>query len=88
MTDPIELVLVGNKIDLGNRMVSKAEGQKVAEGYNAKYYETSCQTGENVEDMFADLFYNALALKFEEYVEDLGAAAANAGPDPAAVMPS
>ena len=70
MTEPIELVLVGNKIDLGNRAVSKADGQKMAASLNAKYYETSCQSGENIEDMFADLFYNSLALKFEEYVEE------------------
>nr|MDO8134692.1 Rab family GTPase [Candidatus Njordarchaeum guaymaensis] len=51
----IPLVLVGNKIDLPNRAVSRAEGEKVAKELRAVYVETSAKTGENVRKLFERL---------------------------------
>ena len=34
--------------------------------HNPRYYETSALTGDNIEEMFSELFYSALALKFSE----------------------
>ena len=45
-------VLVGNKIDLeSKREVSKNEGLTLANQLNVEFYETSCLTNENVEEM-------------------------------------
>ena len=45
-------VLVGNKIDLeSKRQVSKKEGLTLANQLNVEFYETSCLTNENVEEM-------------------------------------
>ena len=67
--EPVELALIANKVDIKERAVGKEEGQLLAQEWNAKYYETSALTGDNIDDMFADLFYNSLAIKFEEYIE-------------------
>ncbi|TNV75552.1 hypothetical protein FGO68_gene14049 [Halteria grandinella] len=51
-TDNLVKVLVGNKCDLmQERKVLPDEGEKVAEHYNCKYFETSAETGENVQEM-------------------------------------
>ena len=68
--EKVEFVLIGNKID-SDRIVGEDEGANLAKEWNAKYYETSALTGDNVEEMFVDLFYNSLAAKFEEYTEPL-----------------
>ena len=45
-------VLVGNKIDLeSKREVSKNEGLTLANQLNIEFFETSCLTNENVEEM-------------------------------------
>ncbi len=46
------LVLVGNKIDLEQRDVSKEEGEKLAQELGMTYIEASAKTGENIEDLF------------------------------------
>ncbi|HEY0088341.1 MAG TPA: GTP-binding protein [Candidatus Lokiarchaeia archaeon] len=48
----INFILVGNKIDLENRKVTKAEGEQIAKQLNIAYIETSAKTGENIEDAF------------------------------------
>jgi small GTP-binding protein len=48
----INFILVGNKIDLENRKVTKAEGEQMAKQLNTAYIETSAKTGENIEDAF------------------------------------
>jgi small GTP-binding protein len=68
--EKVKFVLIGNKID-SDRIVGEDEGANLAKEWNAKYYETSALTGDNVEEMFVDLFYNSLAAKFEEYAEPL-----------------
>jgi small GTP-binding protein len=49
------LVLVGNKIDLPNRVISKGEGEKAAKEVHAIHIETSARTGENVRKLFEKL---------------------------------
>ena len=52
------IILIGNKLDLeGNRCVSKEEGENFAKNNcgGINFYETSCKTGENVENAINDL---------------------------------
>ena len=51
----IIVLLVGNKSDLSERVVEKAEGKRVAESYNISFFETSAKDGENVQEIFHEL---------------------------------
>ncbi|TNV75573.1 hypothetical protein FGO68_gene9632 [Halteria grandinella] len=65
-TDNLVKVLVGNKSDLmQERKVFPDEGEKVAEHYNCKYFETSAETGENVQEMAGYL----IKLAYEKELE-------------------
>ena len=58
--DDKPIILIGNKTDLNDkRAVNKEDGEKFAKtlGDGVKFYETSCKTGENVEDAINDLVY-------------------------------
>lgn len=46
------IVLVGNKIDLPNRKVTKEEGKRMAADLKIGYFELSAKTGENVTELF------------------------------------
>ncbi|MHA1319681.1 MAG: GTP-binding protein [Promethearchaeota archaeon] len=49
----IVLILVGNKIDLeSKRVVSRDEGEALAQKLKLTYLETSAKTGENIDDAF------------------------------------
>ena len=49
----INLVLVGNKIDLeSERKISKEDGMELATEYGMEFFEASAKTGENIEDIF------------------------------------
>ena len=48
------MYLIGNKIDL-EREVLKGEAKNFAEENNLRYFETSCLTGEGVQEFFNDL---------------------------------
>ena len=48
-------VLVGNKCDKAERVITEEQGRKLAEEYNMKFYETSAKTGQNVEEAFTYL---------------------------------
>jgi len=49
----IVLILVGNKIDLeSKRVVSRDEGEALAQNLKLTYVETSAKTGENIDDAF------------------------------------
>lgn len=54
MTDPVDVVLVGNKCDM-ERAVSTQEGQEMAEEFGIPYFETSAKTGLNVESTFLQI---------------------------------
>lgn len=57
----IPIIIVGNKIDLNNRVVTLEDGKKLAKkiskelGYKVPYYETSAKTGETIKKVFNDL---------------------------------
>jgi len=46
------VILIGNKADVENREVEKSEGEKLADQYNIKFFETSAKTGQNVQEAF------------------------------------
>jgi Ras-related protein Rab-8A len=49
----VEKVLIGNKADwLEKKVISTEQGQRLAEEYGMKFFETSAKTGENVQDTF------------------------------------
>jgi len=53
--DPIIKILVGNKADEQDKMViSTAMGQKLADEYGIKFYQTSAKNNENVTELFDD----------------------------------
>lgn len=59
-SEDIVKVLVGNKCDMNNRVVSVSEGQKLANEYGIRFFETSAKTGVGVDEAFLDLARQAL----------------------------
>ncbi len=55
----VPVMLVGNKIDLA-RQVSREEAESLARAWNLPYAEISCQSGENVHNLFVELAQYAL----------------------------
>ncbi|TFF98501.1 MAG: GTP-binding protein [Promethearchaeota archaeon] len=55
------LLLIGNKIDLKDRIVvTKEQGEKYAEEYGFEFIQTSAKTGNNVDKAFHDLIKDVL----------------------------
>ncbi|KAL6880052.1 hypothetical protein ACP4OV_011617 [Aristida adscensionis] len=52
-SDNVNKILVGNKVDMDSkRVVSTAQGQKLADEYGMQFFETSAKTNQNVEQVF------------------------------------
>jgi small GTP-binding protein len=51
-TSKLTMILVANKIDLPNRVVSTEEGQSYAKEKNLEYFETSAKENLHVDDVF------------------------------------
>jgi Ras-related protein Rab-8A len=51
----VEIILVGNKIDIENRQVSTEEGKNLGIKYGVPFVETSAMSGEGVEKAFLTL---------------------------------
>ena len=49
------MMLVGNKIDLENRSVTKEEGEKMARNHGMMFIETSAKTRIGVQEAFEEL---------------------------------
>lgn len=54
------VVVCGNKIDTGKRVVTEEEGRHWAESKGFLYFETSASSGEGVTDMFETLFRHVI----------------------------
>ncbi len=56
-TTNVVIYLAGNKIDVDEKLkeVKTENGQKIADEYNIKFYETSAKDGTNVNTVFEDL---------------------------------
>ena len=53
--EEVNLILIGNKCDLADRMVEKERGEKMAEKLKIKYFETSALTGKGINEAFEEL---------------------------------
>lgn len=53
--DPVPRVLVGNKTDLGTRVVSTEEGKALAAKWGCRYVEVSARLNDNVKGAFQGL---------------------------------
>ena len=58
--DKMPIVLIGNKMDLTDRVINKEMGEEKASCFNIPFFETSCKTGENVEKAFYNLIEQIL----------------------------
>lgn len=56
----IPITLIGNKIDIPERVVNYDEGMQMARKCAAAYRETSAKTGEKIDDVFIELSYRIL----------------------------
>ena len=45
-------ILVGYKCDKSDRIISKEEGQKLADEFNMSFFETSAKNNQNVNEVF------------------------------------
>ena len=50
------IILVGNKIDMPNRKISKEDAENFAKDYNIKYFETSAKTGKGIQEAFNQIY--------------------------------
>ena len=57
----VKKVLVGNKCDKPDRVISEEEGKKLANEYNMSFFETSAKTNKNVTEVFEFLTREILA---------------------------
>ena len=53
--EEISLILLGNKCDIEERMVSKERGKEMADGLKVNYYETSALNGTGIYEAFEEL---------------------------------
>ena len=53
--EEINLILIGNKCDLADRMVEKERGEDMAKKLKIKYFETSALTGQGINEAFEEL---------------------------------
>ena len=57
-------ILVGNKVDLGKRVVTEEEAKLVASNLSMPYFETSAKLDSGVADMFNGITRKMLAQRF------------------------
>ncbi|MHA2496912.1 MAG: Rab family GTPase [Candidatus Hodarchaeales archaeon] len=65
-------IIVGNKIDIARRAISKQDGERLATLYKAPYIETSAKTGTNVEEAFRIMTILVLGHVLEKELSEHG----------------
>ena len=65
-----QVILIGNKKDMVNRVISAEQGESLAKKFEIKYYETSALSGENVDQVFEELAENILKTKLNTEEEE------------------
>jgi small GTP-binding protein len=70
--DRVGIILLGNKIDAENRLVSFEEGNNLANEFNITYFETSALTNFNLEEAFSCMVDEIVKKKKIEVKEDKG----------------
>ena len=68
MSDPVDIVLVGNKCDM-ERQISREEAENKAKQFNIPYFETSAKANINIESTFMEL--GKMVLQRKEANNDL-----------------
>ena len=61
--DKIGLILLGNKCDMEERMVSEEQGKELAEEFGINYFETSALTGQGINEAFEQLTKDIIIIK-------------------------
>ena len=65
-----QVILIGNKTDSVNRVISEEQGKSLAKKYEVQYYETSALSGENVDKVFEELAESILKMKLNSEEEE------------------
>ena len=68
--DEISLILIGNKCDIEERVISKEKGQEMANDLKIDYYETSALNGTGINEAFEEL--TKLILKRKNIINSEG----------------
>ena len=68
--DEISLILIGNKCDIEERVISKEQGQEMANNLKIDYYETSALNGTGINEAFEEL--TKLILKRKNIINSEG----------------
>ena len=76
-----QVILIGNKKDMVNRVISAEQGESLAKKFEIKYYETSALSGENVDQAFEELAENILKIKLNTEEEESISLSYNSGRD-------
>ena len=69
--DNPRMILVGNKIDLPNRVISSEEATNLAREYNCNFLEVSALTGQNIDEIFHSLTSSIYNSKHKHQVEKM-----------------
>jgi GTPase SAR1 family protein len=66
-SDPVPIVLVGNKSDLAHRVISTAQGAEFAKQRAISFFETSAKERINVDEVFHEITRQVVARKQVEH---------------------
>ena len=69
--DNFPIILIGNKCDLEQRVISKEEGEKFAKEQGFSFMETSCKEGINVEESVKILIDDIMKRRKSEKLENI-----------------